>query len=100
MALVQKGNSRRTIILIAILAVAVIGGGVYLYLQNRPSGGAAVPAGDFLQRSRKPPVVTDFSDEVFSDPRFLDLQPTDPLDTSSDAFLGNVGKENPFLKSF
>lgn len=95
MALAQRGNLRRTIVLLAILAVIVTGGGIYLWVQNRSPETGQLPGGSLVTPVRQRSIITDFSDELFNDPRFTALEEQAVIEIPT----GVVGKENPFSPS-
>ena len=94
MALVQKNNSRRTILLVIVLSVIVIGGGAYIYIQGRTP--ATTDDTDNLVNQQQRPIVRDFSDELFDDPRFNALE----FKTPTVIVPGVIGKQNPFAPTF
>ncbi|MFA6512304.1 MAG: hypothetical protein WCV86_04245 [Patescibacteria group bacterium] len=96
MALAQRSNTRRTIILAAALGVVLIAGGVYLYIQNKPDETIIDPSAILVNASQNLPIISTFSDTIFDDPRFQDLVFRAPQEIT----IGNLGKDNPFQPTF
>ncbi len=76
--LVQKGGlSKRTIILLAVFGVIVLGGGYFVYTNyfaSSSSSASVSPSGDAAATQTASYSVPAFDDSIFSDPEFLQLQ--------------------------
>lgn len=100
MALVRKSNTRRNIMMIGLLAAAIVGGGIWLYINNQPiktDDGSSAGGSGFRDISKiRQFNSTDFeSSSIFNRPDYQSLQshgtpPDEPVET---------GVVNPFVPS-
>lgn len=90
MALVQKRNTKRTATLLTVMGVIIVGGIILYFTWIAPPSGTPTSQTD-LTRSDLP-IVTDFGEEIFNDPRYQALEPFGDLPVN----IGNTGRINPF----
>ncbi len=93
MALVQKQRSERTILLLGVFGAIVVAG-VLLYFFWIAPPTSTTNSSTVDTTKRDTPVITDFDDEVFADPRYRSLKEYGDLPVN----IGNVGRENPFIQ--
>jgi flagellar basal body-associated protein FliL len=93
MALVQKQRSERTILLLGVFGAIVVAGLLLYFLWIAPPSSTTNSTSSSTTK-RDVPIVTDFQDELFADPRFKALKQNGDLPVN----IGNVGRENPFVQ--
>lgn len=93
MALVQKRNSSKTFILLGVLGAIIVAGALLYFLWLAPPS-TTTNTTTSVGAARDLPIVSDFGDAVFSDPRFKSLESYGKLPVN----IGNVGRANPFKK--
>ncbi len=91
MALVQKRNPKRNLILLAAAGGAVVVGLIAYFLFIAPPS-SSTSSGDNQVVQRDLPIVNDFGEKIFDDPRFQSLQPYGDLPVDR----GAIGRSNPF----
>jgi hypothetical protein len=91
MALVQKRNTQKNMILFGGLgAAAVIAIVVYFTVIAPPASGPVENNDQVAQRDLK--IIQDFGEDVLTDPRYQALKPAGDLPIN----IGNIGRPNPF----
>lgn len=92
MALVQKRDSKKTIVLGVVLAVVLAGAGLTYWLLTRQP---ASPTTSSAQ-SRDLPILTSFGEALLNSPRVKNLKSYGQLPVPAEPF----GNPNPFLQTF
>ena len=90
MALVQKRNTKRTVTLLAVMGVIIVGGLILYFTWLAPPAGTPTTQTDLTQRDL--PIVSDFGEQISNDPRYQSLEPFGDLPVN----IGQTGRDNPF----
>lgn len=92
MALVQKRDPKKNILLAVIMVVILVGGGLTYWLLTREGTGTASSG----TQTRDLPIITSFGQEFLTSQRVKNLKAYGQLPVKAEPF----GNNNPFLQTF